>query len=114
MESLDLGAALISGEIGVLEAAWGYNVKGDLLEKELTAARKVGNQMRVSELETALTICRENEGKMYEQHWAQEKEAVEYYNAHAEELEKLLASEKYVWNENIEASTRDNQDIDGL
>ena len=51
---------------------------------------------------------------MYEQHWAQEKEAVEYYNAHPEELKKLLASEKYVWNENIGASTWDNQDSDGL
>ena len=87
MESSALEAALKSGEIGVLEAAWGYNIKGDLLEKELTAARKIGNQASISELEAALAICRENEGKMYEQHWEQEKEVLEYYNAHPEELE---------------------------
>jgi len=79
-------------DIGVLEAAFGFNVKGNLLEKELTVARKKGDQALISELEAALVTCRENEMIMYEEHWAQEKAAIEYFNEHPEELERLIKS----------------------
>ena len=79
-------------EICVHEAAWIYHVRGDLLEKELTEARKIGDQKRISELETELSSCRENEMKMYEEHWAQEKAAIEYFNEHPEELERIINS----------------------
>ena len=83
-------------EICVHEAAWVFNVKGNLLEKELTVARKNGDQALISELEAALVTCRENEMIMYEEHWAQEKAATEYFNEHPEELERLIKSGRRV------------------
>ena len=79
-------------EICVHEAAWGFNVKGNLLEKELTVAKEKGDQTLISELEAALATCRENEMKMYEEHWAQEKAAIEHFNEHPEVFEKLIKS----------------------
>jgi len=84
----------------VHEAAWIYSTDGDLLEEELAEARKAGaDQARISELEAELARCRENENKMYEEHWAQEKAVMEYYNAHPEELEKIIESAKTAFNE---------------